>query len=42
MRINAFAVLFLALWFIVLRTRLERLRGEVDEVPAPAPVVTAA
>lgn len=42
MRINAFAVLFLALWFIVLRTRVERLREEVDEVAPPAPVVTAA
>lgn len=41
MRINAFAVLFLALWFIALRTRVERLREEVDEVPAPAPVAAA-
>lgn len=39
MRVNAFAVLFLALWFMVLRTRVERLREQVDDAPAPARVV---
>jgi heme exporter protein C len=41
MRVNAFAVLFLALWFIVLRTRIERLRERADEAPLPARAVPA-
>jgi hypothetical protein len=41
MRINAFGVLFLALWFIALRARVERLREECDAVPAPVPVASA-
>jgi heme exporter protein C len=38
MRINAFGVLFLAVWFIAMRARVERLREAADAVPAPAPV----
>lgn len=41
MRINAFALLFLALWFIVLRTRVEQLREAAEDVPAPARAVAA-
>jgi heme exporter protein C len=41
MRINAFAVLFLACWFIAQRAELERLRQALDEVAEPAPVPVA-
>jgi hypothetical protein len=36
MRINAFAVLFLACWFIARRAELERLRQADEEAPEPA------
>lgn len=39
LRLNAFGVLFLAIWFMVLRSRIERLRALQEQVPAPAPVV---
>ncbi len=38
LRINAFAVLFLALWWIALRRRLELERRAAEETAAPAPV----
>ena len=41
MRINAFAILFLACWFIARRAELERRRQAVDEVAEPAPVAVA-
>ena len=39
MRINAFALLFLAIWFIAQRALLERRRGELEEVEAPQRVM---
>jgi heme exporter protein C len=41
MRINAFAVLFLACWFIARRAELERRRQALDEVAEPVPVEVA-
>lgn len=41
MRINAFAVLFLACWFIARRAELERRLEVQDEVAEPAPVEVA-
>ncbi|HVR27947.1 MAG TPA: cytochrome c biogenesis protein CcsA [Thermoanaerobaculia bacterium] len=41
MRINAFAVLFLAGWFIARRAELERRRQEIDEVAEPAAIPRA-
>jgi heme exporter protein C len=41
MRINAFAILFLACWFIARRAELERRRQEVDEAPEPARIPVA-
>jgi hypothetical protein len=35
MRINAFAVLFLAIWFIARRAELEEDRKRADDVAAP-------
>jgi hypothetical protein len=41
MRINAFAILFLACWFIAQRAELERRRQALDEVEAPSPIPVA-
>jgi heme exporter protein C len=41
MRINAFAILFLACWFIARRAELEQRRQAQDEVAEPAPVPVA-
>ena len=41
MRINAFAILFLACWFIARRAELERRRQAVDEAPEPARIPVA-
>lgn len=38
MRINAFALLFIASWLIAQRAEIERCRRQRDEVDAPAPV----
>lgn len=40
-RINAFGILFLALWFIALRARLEVLRRQGEETPEPEVLPTA-
>ena len=37
-RINAFGVLFLAIWMIAMRSRIERRRLDEEEAPAPPPV----
>ena len=39
LRINAFAILFLALWMIHLRTRIEVARREREETEAPERLV---
>lgn len=36
LRLNSFAFIFIAIWFIARRTRLELLRREQEEVAAPA------
>ena len=41
MRINAFAVLFLACWLIAMRAELEQRRQSEDEVAEPAPIPVA-
>lgn len=41
MRINAFALLFLSVWFISSRARLERRRRELEEVGEPEPIAAA-
>jgi heme exporter protein C len=41
MRINAFAILFLACWFIAQRAELERRRQASDEVAEPEPIEVA-
>jgi heme exporter protein C len=38
LRINAFAFLFLAIWLLARRARLELLRRAHEQVPAPAPI----
>ncbi|MDX1502377.1 MAG: cytochrome c biogenesis protein [Thermoanaerobaculia bacterium] len=35
LRINSFAVLFIAIWFIARRARIELMRRQMDEVPLP-------
>ena len=41
MRINAFAILFLACWFIARRAEVERLRQANEEAPEPARIPVA-
>ena len=41
MRINAFAILFLACWFIARRAEVERLRQATEEAPEPARIPVA-
>lgn len=41
LRMNAFALLFLAVWFIARRTRLELARRSQQEVPEPERLVAA-
>ena len=36
LRINAFAILFLAIWFISMRSQIERVRMEQEDTPPPA------
>ena len=36
LRLNAFALLFLGIWLVVYRARLETLRREEDQVAEPA------
>jgi len=41
LRINSFGILFLAIWLIGLRSRLERERFVAEEVPEPEPIQAA-
>ncbi|MEE2775856.1 MAG: cytochrome c biogenesis protein CcsA [Acidobacteriota bacterium] len=41
MRTNAFAILFLGIWFLTMRAAIEARRKQSEDIPAPAPVGAA-